>query len=87
VIVDPEDPRYMATLIDYIHLNPVRAGLVRLLNGGRLLDYDWSSLRGYVRKRERPSWLTVSRGFGVRDLDDTRADRRRLIEGKGVSQK
>ena len=28
VLVDPDDPRYLATLLDYIHFNPLRAGLV-----------------------------------------------------------
>jgi hypothetical protein len=38
VLVDGQDPRNLATLLDYVHLNPVRAGLVRLGKGGRLLD-------------------------------------------------
>lgn len=80
VLVDPEDPRYLATLLDYLHLNPVRAGLIRLRAGQRLLDYRWSSLRGYVRARERAAWLCVERGFGAKDLDDTLSGRRRLLE-------
>lgn len=80
ILVDPEDPRYMATLLDYIHLNPVRAGWVRLRKGRRLLDYPWSSLRGYCRLRERPAWLVVKRGFGAKELEDDVRCRRQLVE-------
>jgi hypothetical protein len=80
VLVDPEEPRYLATLLDYVHLNPIRAGLIRLAKGQRLLDYPWSSLPGYIRLRQRPAWLEVERGLAVRDLDDTPSSRRRLIE-------
>jgi hypothetical protein len=58
----------------------VRAGLVRLGKGGRLLDYPWSSLPGYIRRRQRPHWLHVERGLAARNLDDTPASRRWLIE-------
>ena len=80
IVVDPEDPRYLVTLLDYIHLNPVRAGLVRLGKGERLLDYPWSSLPGYVRKRERPAWLTVKRAFEAQELEDSQSGRRRMHE-------
>ena len=29
ILVDPGEGRYFATLLDYLHLNPVRAGLAR----------------------------------------------------------
>jgi len=55
--------RYHATLIDvdayllqvlrYIHLNPVVAGIVRLVS-----EYRWSSHLAYAGGR-RPSWLTT----------------------------
>ena len=80
VVVESEDPRYLGTLIDYVHLNPIRAGLISLRRGERLLEYAWSSLPGYVRLRERPDWLFVERGLAVRDLDDSIGSRRRLIE-------
>ena len=35
---------YLKTLMDYIHLNPVRAKLVKREQGLGLLDYRWSSL-------------------------------------------
>ena len=34
------------TLLDYIHLNPVRARLIRPESGQSILDFPWSSVRG-----------------------------------------
>ena len=54
--VDGEDGTYFRTASDYIHLNPVRAGLVR--GDDVLLNYRWSSfpaLSGIPRRR--PEWL------------------------------
>jgi hypothetical protein len=79
-LVDSEEPRYLATLLDYVHLNPARAGIVRLRIDGRLLDHPWSSLPGYIRLRRGPAWLQVKRGLAARDLDDTPAYRWSLIE-------
>ena len=44
---------YLKTLMDYIHLNPVRAGVLPF---ERLLEYPWSSFRLFPRMR-RPSLL------------------------------
>ena len=44
VVVQSSEERggdYLCSLIDYVHLNPVRAGLVRLEEGMGLLDYPW----------------------------------------------
>lgn len=79
ILVDPGEPRYFATLLDYLHLNPVRAGLARP-EGPALVDCRWSSLRGYVVKRERARWLTVERGLAALDRADTVADRRSMLE-------
>src|SRR5436190_17849671 len=35
---------YYETLLDYIHLNPVRAGLVKVRRGQSVLEYPWSSV-------------------------------------------
>ena len=43
-------------LLDYIHLNPVRAGLLQ--EGDGLESYRWSSLRHYIAvPKMRPGWL------------------------------
>jgi REP element-mobilizing transposase RayT len=49
VLVDAD--RYLLHLIRYIHLNPVRAGIV-----ADPVDYRWSSHRAYLGQ-PRPSWL------------------------------
>jgi len=42
-------PDYLRTLIDYIHLNPVRAGLISPDRDQSVLDYPWSSVaKGYA---------------------------------------
>jgi putative transposase len=45
---------YLLELIRYIHLNPVRAGMVQ-----RPQEYLWSSHSSYIGAAPRPSWLTV----------------------------
>ena len=51
-MVDPEERGYFVTLSDYIHLNPVRAGIVGLKD--RLFDYRWGSYRWYAAALGRP---------------------------------
>jgi len=43
---------YACELSRYIHLNPLRAGMVN-----NLAEYNWSSYRYYVGKDRRPEWL------------------------------
>jgi REP element-mobilizing transposase RayT len=50
-----EADSHLHELTRYIHLNPVRAGLVR-----RPEDYEWSSYRAYVGLADRPAWLDIS---------------------------
>jgi len=47
-----EKEEYLLVLSRYIHLNPVRAGLVE-----RPEDYPWSSYFWYLEESETPSWL------------------------------
>jgi len=47
---------HLRELTRYIHLNPVRAGVVS--HPG---DYRWSSYRAYLGVCKRPSWLTVDK--------------------------
>jgi REP element-mobilizing transposase RayT len=70
VAVDPEAHGYLVTLSDYIHLNPVRAGMISL--DARLFDYRWSSYRwmrgapngrsGLRRVESLASWGWRTRG-------------------------
>ena len=50
VLVDADS--YLKQLSRYIHLNPVRAGIV-----DRPTDYDWSSYTAFIGKRIAPEWL------------------------------
>jgi hypothetical protein len=60
---------YMLELVRYIHLNPVRAGLVRTP-----ADYRWSSHLNYLGARSQP-WVTTD--FTLKMLH---AERRPAIE-------
>ena len=57
-----EGGEYLDRLTRYIHLNPVRAGVVE-----HPADHRWSSYRDYVGLRQGPAWLERSatlRRFG-----------------------
>lgn len=73
---------YYCSLMDYIHLNPVRAGLVRVKRGESVRDYVWSSVaKGYaVPPRRRPIWLAAEEGLAMAQCADTAAGRRRFVE-------
>lgn len=77
----PDSGDYLTSAIDYVHLNPARAGIV---DGRRqsLMEYRWSSLaQGYlVSPSKRPPWLSASEGLGLLNTSDTATGRRRLLE-------
>jgi hypothetical protein len=65
-------------LLDYIHLNPVRAGMVEEKDG--IESYRWSSLSNYLSEPGgRPPWLETERGFGVTGCMDTATGRREFL--------
>lgn len=70
MLVEADNAHYFSTIIDYIHLNPARAGLVRkqtFLSGSR-----WTSLPGWVRENgRRESWLHPEKGLACFGCDDT----------------
>lgn len=82
VLVEGADTYHYRTLADYIHLNPVRAGLVLPGKGQSVLDYPWSSVAGgwALPPGKRPRWLAAGEGLERFDLPDTVAGRRRLVE-------
>src|ERR1019366_5481246 len=64
VVVEPEAGNYFAVVSTYIHLNPARAGLMRV-GEERLARYRWSSYPWYVRVGEaRPKWFVTERVLG-----------------------
>ncbi len=73
---------YYETLLDYIHLNPVRAGLIDPTRGESVQDYLWSSVaRGYaIAPQKRPPWLAVAEGLESFGWPDTTAGRRAMIK-------
>jgi putative transposase len=75
LVVDGGSPGYLKTVCDYVHLNPVRARLLRAED--RLLSYPWSSFSWYLAAPEhRPRWLRVERLLGEHGLlADTAAGR------------
>jgi REP element-mobilizing transposase RayT len=63
LIVDGSGSGYLRTVCDYVHLNPVRAKLVRAEQ--QLRDFAWSSWPEYLKPPEqRPHWLRVDRLMG-----------------------
>ena len=63
LIVDGSGNGYLRTVCDYVHLNPVRAKLLRV--DQPLRDYGWSSWPAYLQPPEkRPGWLRVDRLLG-----------------------
>ncbi len=52
ILIDADE--YSGELSRYIHLNPVRAGLVTLPE-----EYSWTSYLNYIGKRKAPPWLTT----------------------------
>jgi putative transposase len=63
LIVDGSGNGYLKSVCDYVHLNPVRA---RLLKPAEPLEtYVWSSYGMYLKKAQlRPGWLRVDRLLG-----------------------
>ena len=62
VVVDGADASYFQVVSTYIHLNPARAGLIRI-GSERLKRYRWSSYPWYLSRRG-PEWLSRERVMG-----------------------
>jgi putative transposase len=63
LIVDGSGSGYLKSVCDYVHLNPVRAGLLR--PGQPLESYPWSSYGQYLKAPgKRIQWLRVDRLLG-----------------------
>jgi len=75
-IIDERSPGYLRCACDYVHLNPVRAGLVGV--GEKLESFQWSSYPAYLRPKLRPRWLRIDRLLGEHGLGDTARARREL---------
>lgn len=87
--VDASGTGYLKAACDYVHLNPVRAGL--LSPEQPLQAYRWSSYRWYLSPpQRRPGWLRVDRLLGEWGIPiDSPAGREqfaRLMEGRRQSE-
>ena len=82
VVVEGEDRYHYQTLMDYIHLNPVRARIIRPKAGQSVLDYTWCSVAGgyALPPKKRAKWLDVVSGLKAFNLPDTVAGRRQMVE-------
>ena len=74
-LVEGSGHGYLRTACDYVHLNPVRAGLLGAEE--RLLGYPWSGFPWYLAVPEhRPPWIRVDRLLGEHGIEqDTAAGR------------
>jgi hypothetical protein len=68
--------------LDYIHLNPARAGLIEVRRGQSILEYPWSSVSAghTLLPRQRPRWLASEAALSVFGYPDTASGRRRWVE-------
>lgn len=79
LVVDGSGTGYLKTVCDYVHLNPVRAKLLK--PGQRLKEYRWSSWPGYLKRPgKRWAWLRVDRMMGEWNVKQDDAVGRRQLE-------
>lgn len=81
IVVEGKEPGYYAALWDYIHLNPARAGLIKVKKGESVLDYPWSSIAGgyALMPRRRAKWLAAAQGLSTVGFADTVAGRKEMV--------
>ena len=77
-----EKETYLIPLSRYVHLNPVRAGVVENPE-----EYPWSSYRGFIGRGKKEEWVEYSGILSEFGRDQTRARRgyRKYVE-EGLSQ-
>jgi len=79
LLVDGSGNGYLRSVCDYVHLNPVRARLLK--RDERLLGYPWSSLGWYLAAPEhRPRWMRVDRLLGEHGVQEDTAAGRQTFE-------
>lgn len=76
LVVDGDSTGYFITVSDYIHMNPVRSGIISEV--GLLLKDPWSSAGWLAGSRKGcPSWLKWQRVYGELSLTNWRSRSRR----------
>jgi REP element-mobilizing transposase RayT len=73
---------YAAELSRYIHLNPVRAGLVKLPG-----EYPWTNYLCYIGEKKAPKWQTMDwlLGYFGRAREEAKREYRAFVESKIVA--
>ncbi len=71
-----ENASALVKVVDYIHLNPVQAGITP---AGQTAAFRWSSLARFIRD-PRPPWLSASDWLGVLSLEDSPTGWNRYVE-------
>jgi REP element-mobilizing transposase RayT len=74
LIIDERGGDYLRTACDYVHLNPVRAGLIS--PDQPLSSYTWSSYPLYLWPGKRSPWLRVDRLLGAHGIQADAAEDR-----------
>jgi REP element-mobilizing transposase RayT len=67
-LIDERSDGYLLTVTNYVHLNPVRAGLLRETDP--LQNHAWSSYPAYLSRKLRPPWLRLDCVLGEHGLQD-----------------
>jgi len=79
IVVQHQEGDYYRQLMHYVHLNPVRAGMIG--EGEGFDSMEWTSLREYRKPpTKRFEWMETAKGLEAVGLRDTTAGRRRYIE-------
>ncbi|MCI0538045.1 MAG: transposase, partial [Verrucomicrobiales bacterium] len=86
LIVDGSGTGYLKTVCDYVHLNPVRARLIK--EDQRLESYRWSSYGLYLEPpSRRPEWLRTERLLGEWGVTVDSAAGRRVFAAQMESRR
>src|SRR6185436_10757407 len=86
LIVDGSGSGYLKTVCDYVHLNPVRARLIK--EDQRLESYRWSSYGLYLGlPSRRPAWLRTERLLGEWGVKVDSAAGRRVFAAQMESRR
>ncbi len=72
--VSPNDDAHLVNMSAYIHLNPVKAGLVKAPE-----DWGWSSASAYFGIAERPDWLHTTTLIDILDAAGGTAGYRKFV--------
>lgn len=74
-----QDGDYLGAVVDYVHLNPVRARLVETQDG--LESYPWSSLNSILLPPgKRPLWLDGTGALNLAQMAESAGGRRKYVE-------